>query len=311
MKKLFIPLLTLSLAACGGGGGGGSSFNMLDPVAIDASNAEAISALAYDSSSMVVDSRSMLDFTRSGKTETPVESSLLGLAELASSYLPNGATLTARAYSETVSCDSGSMKLTYGFDNDANIEPGEYIGIAFNNCNMLGDTFNGNLRMTIVNYVSDFNFSVTMKYDLSSVVDGLAVSTDGSMQVGFSDSGASTDFTVSASQLSSSIGSDSVNIADLSLSVSDSGSSTTSDITMTVSSNSIDGSVMVDTNPALVYGFADIYPYSGILTVTGANGSFVTLNADTGDINTVTITVFDGATTTSDIIPWSQLDTNY
>jgi hypothetical protein len=42
------------------------------------------------------------------------------------------------------------------------------------------------------------------------------------------------------------------------------------------------------------------------MTVKGANGSFVSLDADTGSNETVLVTTNDGTSTQSEILPWNE-----
>ena len=165
--------------------------------------------------------------------------------------------------------------------------------------------------MTVKSWVSEFNFVMTTSMNLNTVVDGLAVTSNGSMEVSLIDTGTTTTFTISSSSMTGTVGAETITMTNLTATVTETSTGYTSDLSMTTASNAIGGSVVIDTDPVFEYGLFDTYPSTGTLTVTGADGTYVSLNADTGDINTVMITIFDGTTTTSEVIPWSQLDTNY
>ena len=313
-KSLFSVLaMSLSLFACGGGGGGDTTPVPTQAVKIDSNNAEAITAVAYDSAMMVADQRSFTDFTlrSSSESNSALASSLLGATKLGLSHLPTAQTIQSRASTITEPCDSGSITITIGSDDGVLDQPGEYLSLNFNSCVIAGDSFSGSLRMTIKSWVSDFNFVMETSINLNTVVDGLAVSSNGSMEVGLMDSGTTTTFTLSSSSMSGTVGTETTTMTNLNVVVTETSTGYTSDMSMNIASNTIGGSVNIDTNPALEYGTFDTYPSTGTLTVTGADGTYVSLNADTGDMNTVIITIFDGAATISNEIPWSQLDTNF
>jgi len=269
---------------------------------------------------LVAEQRFFTDLaTRSSSTSSStLPSSLLGISKLGISYLPttpNTSPATkslARIFTETEICDGGgTIVITYGFDDDELIEPGEYLDISFNNCILSGDSFNGTMRMTVKSWVSEFNFSMGTTFNLSTVVDGIAASSNGSMDIALMDTGSTTTITLSSSSMTGTVGTETTTMTNLNVVVTESSTGYTTDLSMNVSSNTIGGSVNIDTDPAFGFGPFDDYPNTGTLTVTGSDGTYVSLNADTGDLNTVILTVFDGTATTSDEIPWSQLETSY
>ena len=67
-----------------------------------------------------------------------------------------------------------------------------------------------------------------------------------------------------------------------------------------------EGKVIIETEPYFKGENSSPNPDTGIMTVKGANGSFVSLDADTGSNETVLVTTNDGTSTQSEILPWNE-----
>jgi hypothetical protein len=74
---------------------------------------------------------------------------------------------------------------------------------------------------------------------------------------------------------------------------------------------SSEGKVIIETDPIFIgTSPSSNYPDTGKMTVRGANGSFILLNADTGANNTVQVTVNDGTTSRSNTVDWEELSSD-
>lgn len=73
-----------------------------------------------------------------------------------------------------------------------------------------------------------------------------------------------------------------------------------------MASTEIGGQVIIKTITEF-QGVDDESASTGELKIEGANGSFISLNADTGNVDTVLITISDGGATTSEAINWDDL----
>jgi len=69
-----------------------------------------------------------------------------------------------------------------------------------------------------------------------------------------------------------------------------------------------EGKIIIETEPNFKGKNSSPNPDTGIMTVKGANGSFVSLDADTGSNETVLVTVNDGTSTQSEILLWNESD---
>ena len=173
-------------------------------------------------------------------------------------------------------CDQGDIVITanLGLDNIPN-EAGEYIDAEFNNCvdESTSETFNGNVKLTLDSWASEDNQSISLDFDLDYTFDNFRDSGSGSF-----------DITIL-------------------------GSSVELTANMDYTSGELGGMVKISTGTPIRYEINDFYPSTGDITATGAEGSYLTLDADTGDIDTVYYYVTDGASyVDSDVIDWIALD---
>ena len=180
---------------------------------------------------------------------------------------------------DEIACDQGSITLTtdLGADNIPNAA-GEYIQGVFNNCvyEDTAEVLNGTAKLTIDYWVSDQNLALDLDFDLDYQYADEFETASGTMGIAL---------TGSAVEITTS---------------------------MDFYSTKFDGSVQISTGIPILYEVGDFYPTSGELTADGANGSYLTLNADTGDNDTVYYYVSDGANyTESDEIDWITLDSDY
>lgn len=69
----------------------------------------------------------------------------------------------------------------------------------------------------------------------------------------------------------------------------------------------INGKIVVETLLTM-QGVAAGNPTVGMVKISGANGSYMTIDADSGNSKTLILTTFDGSTTTSDELYWTELE---
>jgi hypothetical protein len=105
-----------------------------------------------------------------------------------------------------------------------------------------------------------------------------------------------------------SYGSETLGISDLDVVYDSSTAEILGDISFMVSSTEFDASLIITTEELLSYGLYDDYPTLGVVKASGADNTYVLLDADTGDYNTVYQTIYDGASAVASEVDWFALE---
>lgn len=301
--------LVLALSACGGsssspdnettdtGGGNPADFS---PLSLTDDNAEDVAAFAISFLDLGVDSAQTAEQTRSGS-----KSSLQSKAEF------------------SFPCDEGGTTTIKGGDDDADIEVGDYFEFTDTNCAteeydeesdvFYIDTTNGTTRMEVVRVTSDTDVGYTFTLDQTNTTDnGHSGSVKGSGSINIAldgNGGHSSDgsFTVTATYDNKSVTYD-----PLQFDFVVSGNQYSYEYNASVYGTAVQGSFTIATGPSLTGTIddesdEDNYPTAGELTITGSNSS-INLNADTGNPDTVLLTINDNGTVTSREVDWDSLD---
>jgi hypothetical protein len=190
----------------------------------------------------------------------------------------------------------------------------------FNDCILNIDgtnvTSNGSFTLTFNNLTASTADITEVFNGLTLTFDGNTSSIDGDISVLLSLSGDVYTQTLTSNSLTISFNGESItytNVTD-SLRFDEANRTYTVSFNGTIRGTEIGGPYTIETSPPFQGSLSSSlssssYPTVGKLTITAPDdGSFVSLNADTGDPNTVLITIRDaGGTVTSEEIAWNDL----
>lgn len=305
MSKFFkrsVPVpamcLAVALSACGGGGGGGGS-TASAPVAVTAANASQVASTSYEASSALQGAGSGGVGALTGAvvqtSATRVDLmgaivSQIGNIEPLLSAAPVPA-VTGAQVSASVSCtNGGTVSLSLNdVNNDQQLSTGETASISFSACDEGGILLNGSLGLTNVTVTGDiatplaaYSLQVTVTASgFTAVENGQTAGLNGGFVLSQS--------TSDGVSFSSSISGTSMQVTEAGVTVTltnfqsdgtsnDSTGAFRLSTNATVSSSVLGGSVTIVTDTPF-QGTAPDYPSSGQATITGANGTTVTLIA--------------------------------
>lgn len=310
----------IALTACGGGGsdGGSSSSNInTSPILVTRDNGKQIASTGATGVQSVGEagrenSDTGKDFLSSGVAPTADS-----LARLVLKKSPSLATRATQ--SDSADCDGGgSLKVTVVDRNDnQEMDSGDSVTAKFSKC-VIGDsdgqfTVNGSGSMT-VNNLSDngasSNADITIEFNDLAITESKEVaSIDGDMRMVASFENNTANFSISGNKMEVNDTEEYGLIKDYSMQQSwnEMTNIWNQTVNATIASTDMNGQVVITTQTPL-QGTGDNYPDTGEMKFEGANGTYVSLNADTGDNSTVNMIIFDGSATISDEIPWSELE---
>jgi len=314
-KQLFVvSLLSATLAACGGGGGGGTSNSSpaSDPIAISSANEQQVASVGAGAGGAA---SGVAPKSLSGGWSSLPGYLVAQIQQYTNVSKRNG--LRASQQFEQACLTSGSRAINFNdVDNNGVPGVGDTVSIALNQCNDGdGTVTNGAINMGFNACSPHFSGGScegsTMSIDLSvsdlagsGSIKGTMVSVsqnDSSLSMG-SDH-------ITSSGLIFSFGNENVSFHDL---VSDSSwdnstgiYSDASDFILDLNVTDFVGRLVVDNTIPMVSNNGNVYPDTGSTTITGAGGTTVVLNADTGDSNTVEVTTNGGA---PQLFTWFELE---
>lgn len=316
MRLLLTPLacsLLLTISACGGSGGSGNSISInTKSIAITQDNAQQVASTGLSGSESLINQNDSIDIVKDSNASQNV-------GMLARSVLSKAGGNIVNRKTESISfdCDSGSMKLTVNDANDnQQLDAGDSMSIVFYDC---VDDYedggisksNGSLSMKI-NAISanQENLNVTVNYDDLTITEGGNTAViDGSATMDVQNDNDTTIGTVSGKKIVFSNNDEAGMLSDFSFSATLNAvtSEWIESVNATMASTAIDGQIKLKTITDL-QGVGEGNPTFGELKIEGANGSFVSLNADTGNDDTLLLTIFDGSVTTSKLVNWQELE---
>jgi hypothetical protein len=343
MKYIYFSisiLLATLLAACGGGSSSSSSGGGKPPatIAITTANANSVSKGAMTSQSAADTSSTTATNSLKSAGSIPFKLGALSIAlqntQLAQA-LPFPAANTPKAVSgypkkfdcatDTVTTNSNNIYTVNitDADNNGSLSIGDTVSVTYTNCvpsTNANATMNGTSSLTF-NSVhagqstpSDpLSLSLTVSYSSLTVAYTTPSETDslnGSMTFSYSWDGTTLtagmsgpSFTVTDSNVGS------VNSSNFSIVETISASIWTysNDQTITMTPNGgTSGTVNIST-PTKFSGPLGGNPTSGQLRIDGANGTYITITANSNGTD-ATVVVYDGTTTTTNpAVPWSQI----
>lgn len=316
-RTLLVTSVMLGLSACGGGGSDGDSNNegsgnvSTTPVVITEENGRQIAASGASGALSAGDAtRDAADFDDSITSEHVVPS-VKNVVRLA---LSKSDDFSSRAKSSvTNDCDSGSVTMTV---NDANnneeLDSGDSIEMTFNNCSDSDydggtTTMSGSTTITFTNIdLMGENMDVKIEFDDLTTVDATdTVSMDGDIRLVSTVSNDLSSSRVSGDKIEARVNDDFVLVRDFDMEQTwnEINNEWTQSTDAKYASSEFDGQVTIDTIRAL-QGTGDNPPYTGEMRIEGADNTFVALDADTGNLNTVFVTINDGPTQE---LTWEEL----
>ena len=311
MRRAFaLSTVCVLLTACGGGGGSGSSSSYqgvddYDYISLNSDNAAEIASSALDASTDV-ELGDTLDFD-GGNTQ---EASLLALAQRLTTEYTGSSLVQPRASSVKENCSGGGSFSASKTGSQESIQSGDTLSVNFKNCVEDGAITNGGMDIRIHSF-EDGNMDLGANFRQFSLTEDSFTSTlNGDLSMAMASIDQQSTFTLTVNQLNmSSTEAGKFVLADLRIQQveNDSAQSSTLSIAYELGSDYLDGRVKVETPQILSFSEFNSNPDTGVLRVVGAGNSSVTLDADTGNIATALLTVFDGSSTTSDEVNWSSI----
>lgn len=231
--------------------------------------------------------------------------SALGMAqEFASGYLKTSSRqASSDLQSASGTCEKGTWSREVGTSG---------LQASFSNCLIDGVTTTGRFNLVVsADSVLESDLSIVF-YGLSQTESesGLTATLNGDLRLALQRSGTTVTSVMSSNSLNMVSSEDgNVVISELDIvQVSDSSTQDSSlDIDYDIASDELDGRVAFETVQSLVYEGGNNNPSTGILKLSGANSSSVTLNAFTGDVETVLMTINTGSSVTSEEVRWDSI----
>ena len=322
MKKLLTSLISafFIFTSLGCGGGGGSSGDdtppTLDLLKITSENADLVSGVTFASILLLSDLQysvpDTLDASLRSSGMSGVTPDFLDIYHSASALLTKGTASTNEIELRatiTESCPSGgTLVINYDFGTDGvPNEAGEYYQEDYNNCYVDSSGFiDGQMKFIIASWNSDLDFSINTTFDILFNYEGYVESFDGGIGTTIFNNGDSS--AVTADRFSYTYGGENITFSDLNATFDSQASGTEASIAYDISSTEAGGSLIISTEIPLFFELYDYYPTVGTVKASGAENTYVSLDADTGDYNTVYQTIYDGASAVSNVIDWSTLE---
>lgn len=310
---VIVTLFSLLITACGGGGGGGSAGSggggagvgvNSTPIAINSNNSKTVSGAAIDASLSTAGASNVLGIQTASGSGLSLVDITQTVSDLVARNLGNGSFVSGIV----VQCSQGGSitKPNSGF-----------IGtITFSNCAEQNSTINGSVTISgSGDFVASFNGSLV--FNTLSITTSLGTDVIiGTMNLSWVDNGVTETGTLSSPSLSvsnASITAALINLLDT-YTIDQNLSVSTENISFTLNSSLLAGSIAVITTQPIRSYLSSTYPYAGQIICTGANNSKLRITVNTGGTgqptDTVTVEVDadgDGIYESSQILMWSQL----
>jgi len=331
MLLLAMSAFTL-LSACGGGGGNNGAAVPTTPVAITASNAGTAAGTSAGNVTSTYEIGTLGSDLALGAAIRPSRHfRLLPFARKQLAWLQRTATpplapaVAALSITVDVPCDNsnGTAKVTLNdADNDGQPSAGDSFTIVFSNCfdNLDQSTTNGSMTLALNQLTGNPDTDPAWSADITVTLNNLAIS-DNSGNIALNG-----DFTLAISTVNSiffrgSITGNSLAISENGVSeilsaydiafTSDEaslGTAYTIDANGTVASTKLDGSVQFQTLTTFE-GTEPDYPHTGVMKISGAHGSSVTLTAlDSTDVQLEIDPDGSGSNITTVTTQWALID---
>lgn len=317
---VLLTSLTLALAACGSGGSssGGDSVNGIDTSLVNEAPLQITNENSRDIASRGVNQSQSLDKDADPSDFLTTDSRTRLVAKaVTSAYVKTDGFSARKTESQSADCDiSGSVKVSVSDRNDDGVmDNGDSMTLDYNKCITGYDdetsTTDGKVVITI-NSLSEESNEVDIKLDF----DALTMSDDDGKNVldgdiGFSSSANDTvvSFSIDGNKLAFSADGEIGIMQDFNFTLTMNGdtSAWTQSQNVIYAGTDVDGKIVVETLITM-QGVGGSHPSVGQVKISGANGSYMLIDADSGDANTVILTTFDGSSATTEELNWNELD---
>lgn len=292
-QGIAMALLGLALlSACGGGGddaGSAPPVNVAPRIAISDSNAPALSAEAFQA--VVAGGGAFGGVAGDASPSSNAPQALKTAVAAAQRFKPTVVRSQATS-TETVPCSGGgSITITVTVANPgAGVQAGDTLRFVFNACNEAGAVINGTLSMAVLGFSGTATNSVLTTEatltDLQTTAMGVTERSNGTVRLVIDDSSAAaTVLTVSSAGLSTQrLAGNQVlatrTLTDMTLrEVVDNASGQVTSTAALVATGNFprlgEGSFQVETLQPVITAGGALYPNSGRIRVTGANGATI------------------------------------
>jgi len=224
--------------------------------------------------------------------------------------------ITKATQSSSTDCDSGNSTFNLVDVNDnEEFDQGDSLSINYNNCVERMDdttlTMSGSFSIKLNKLIEDpLDVSILVSMDKLTFEgdQGSRAYIDGGFTLSAqSDNNISSfGFRGSKFEVNSDDSFGLIEDFNMQASLDESNDSWSQTAKATITSTELNGKIIVTTISPLV-GSGDNNPHTGSLRIDGAQGSYVIIDADTGDVNTANLIINDGSSTTSKIVNWSEI----
>lgn len=332
LSLLFPVFLSVTLVSSCGGGGGSGGTTASAPVAITSGNAETAAGASAATAQSTYEAGSMggglaiganVRQGRPGFRIVPfAKSRLRFLTE--KHFRGNSSSVASIMVKTDLPCDNagGTASMTWNdADNSLGLTPGDSFSITFDDCLDSEDqeTSSGSISMTL-NSVSGnprtdlvWSVNITLTMTNLTITDGAGTDTlngDITLAMSSNDGGVNAAGAISGNSLTVTENGVTETLSDYTITFTnnDATSAYTIDSSGTVSSSELGGSVRFETLTTFE-GIDPDYPHTGVMKITGASDSSITLAAI--DSTTVRLDIDedgDGVTDLTLTARWSELD---
>ena len=315
MKSLALVSSVALITACGGSSSGDSSTPAPEnSVAISDTNARNLALDAYNSAFVIFSGALESTNNTSANTASNSQSSSSSSSSRSISSFKllisgdRSETFANKTTELTTNCSGGGSIVVTEVDNEpeGQINSGDSYTVAYTNCIEGLSTTNGSASFTF-NNIADTSATVTFSFNnFSTVTPDYSSNINGSMSMSYSENGATDTFSITSPSISMSYNGESVTLTNYSIVATETGTQQTLDIDYVLTTP--EGTVTVVTDPVFQGSVFDDCPTLGTMTITGTNGSSASLNANTGNPNTLLLTINNGSSTTTETINCSDLN---
>ncbi len=317
-EGVLIASITVALTACGTsdidtGGSGDDIFSSVNesPLQITHDNSRDIATRG------VSQSQSLDKDTNPTELLSSDSRTSLAAKTLKSAYLKSDGFSMRKTESNSLDCEvSGSQKISFNdVNNNGEPDSGDSMTMDYNKCvdGYSGDTSStdGKIEIRFNKVASDFN-----ELDVDVDIDALTMSSDdeksvidGDISLSVATNNNVTAISVEGNTLRFSINSDVgiMNNFEFAISTNESTSAWTQLQNAVYAGTDINGKIVVETLVTM-QGVGSANPTIGKVKISGANSSYMIIDADSGDANTLILTTFDGSSSVSEELNWNELE---
>lgn len=305
---LTVTAACVLLSACGGSGGGGAGSTYLGVndyalLALDDSDANGVVSSAFQG----VASGNSSDASDEAASDVPLASG----NELMRSYMPLSLSDARVSQSQALDCADGGSKSRVFDMSEIALSLSGTMSVRFDQCDEYGTLQDGSMAMTFSGLGGTSSDMRVVFNNMKTTEDGETDVMDGDFRIVSSSDGNTHTSTMTSGRLnmvSDTLGDTVISNMSMVHVINLADDSYSLNIGYDLASDELNGRVNVATPLTMQYGASESYPVTGQMVISGAGGSSISLDANTGDLSTVLQTVFNGASTTAETVAWSSID---